>query len=136
MRIYTKPSVYWRILSQMLTGHWQKGDTVKELERVIANRIDFAHAIRMPMARTAIFYAVQALISPGQKVVLSPYTIVDVVNMVICAGGIPVFADLSPGSCNVSAVEIERLVDDETGAVMVTHFYGEGLRHRAYRRIL
>ncbi len=125
MRIYTKPSVYWRILAQMLTGHWQKGDTVKELERVIENRIDVAHAITMPMARTAIFYAVQALISPGQKVVLSPYTIVDVVNMVICAGGIPVFADLSPGSCNVSAVEIERLVDDETGAVMVTHFYGE-----------
>ena len=45
--------------------------------------------------------------------------------MVICAGGVPVFADLAPGQCNVSAEEIEKLVDDETGAVLVTHFYGE-----------
>ena len=34
------------------------------------------------------------LIKPGQKVVMSPYTIHEVVNMVLCAGGVPSFADI------------------------------------------
>src|SRR6185503_17787272 len=68
--------------------------------------------------------AVKALIKPGRKVILSPYTIADVVNMVVCAGGEPVFADIERETCNVDAAEVERLIDDQTGAVMVTHFYG------------
>jgi dTDP-4-amino-4,6-dideoxygalactose transaminase len=79
----------------------------------------------MPMARTGLYYAVKSVLGPKKKVILSPYTIADVVNMVICAGGIPVFADLSPHGCNVSAHALEKLIDEDTGAVLVTHFYGE-----------
>ena len=55
---------------------------------------------------------------------LSPYTIADVVNMVVCAGGIPLFADIERETCNIDASEVERLIDDSVGAVMVIHFYG------------
>jgi dTDP-4-amino-4,6-dideoxygalactose transaminase len=64
------------------------------------------------------------LIRPGQKVVLSPYTIYDVINMVVCAGGYPVFADIEPETCNIDARQVESLVDDQTGAVIATHLHG------------
>ena len=44
--------------------------------------------------------------------------------MVLCAGGVPVFADLESDTCNVDPDEIERLIDADTGAVMVTHLHG------------
>ena len=78
----------------------------------------------MPMARTGIYFTLKALISPGEKVILSPYTIADVVNMVVCAGGVPVFADIEKTTCNISPESVESLIDDRTGAVLVTHFYG------------
>src|SRR5204863_3172195 len=56
--------------------------------------------------------------------ILSPYTLYDVVNMVLAAGGIPCFADIDEDTCNISALEVERLVGPETGAVMVTHLHG------------
>jgi dTDP-4-amino-4,6-dideoxygalactose transaminase len=77
-----------------------------------------------PRARVAIHLAVKGLIRPGQKVVLSPYTIADVVNVVVAAGGVPVFADIERETCNVDPAEIEKLVDGDTGAVLVTHLHG------------
>ena len=76
------------------------------------------------MARTGIYLCLKALIQPGQEVILSPYTIADVVNMVICAGGRPVFADLAPGTCNVDPEKVAAAITPRTGCVLVTHFYG------------
>jgi dTDP-4-amino-4,6-dideoxygalactose transaminase len=76
------------------------------------------------MCRTGIYLVVKHLVQPGREVVMSPYTIADVVNMVILAGGRPVFADIERSSCNVSASSIESLIHKETGAVLVTHLHG------------
>ena len=124
LRIYTDPGQYRRVLSETLSGGSKTGDATDRLEKEVARRLGIANAIVMPMARTGIYFAVKGLIKPGQGVVMSPYTIADVVNMVVCAGGVPVFADVERETCNVDPAEIERLIDDRTGAVLVTHFYG------------
>src|SRR6185436_6528867 len=121
LRIYTDPGQYYRVFRETLTGGSKSGDAAERLEKEVARRLGIAHAVVMPMARTAIYFAVKGLIKPGQKVVMSPYTIADVVNMVVCAGGIPVFADIERATCNIDPAEIERLVDNQTGAVLVTH---------------
>jgi dTDP-4-amino-4,6-dideoxygalactose transaminase len=94
------------------------------LEQAVCERHDVAHALCIAKARVGIYVAMRALIEPGQHVVLSPYTISDVINMVICAGGVPVFADLDRDTCNVSLRSLEELVDENTGAVLVTHLHG------------
>ena len=123
LRLYTRAGQYWRVFVRALSGRFDSGDGVARLEQRLAAMFGRT-AIAMPLARTGIHLTVKALIEPGQKVILSPYTIADVVNMVVCAGGEPVFADLDPETCNVSAAEIERLIDKDTGAVLITHFYG------------
>jgi dTDP-4-amino-4,6-dideoxygalactose transaminase len=63
-------------------------------------------------------------IKPGQQVIMSPYTLYDVVNMVVASGGVPCFADIEEHTCNISAEEIETLIGPETGAVLITHLHG------------
>jgi dTDP-4-amino-4,6-dideoxygalactose transaminase len=122
-RIYTSPGTYGAILAAIATGRRLRGDDCRALEQAV-EAMGVAHAISVKKARLAIFLAVRALIRPGQEVVLSPYTISDAINMVICAGGVPVFADIERETCNIDPAEIERLVDDATGAVLVTHLHG------------
>ena len=113
------------MLQETVFGITLKGGDCLDLEREVAHFVDSPHAVCAAKARVAIFLALEALLEDRPKnVLLSPYTISDVVNMVICAGGAPVFIDLEPTTCNISADEIERAVDEETGAVLVTHLHG------------
>jgi dTDP-4-amino-4,6-dideoxygalactose transaminase len=123
-RIYSRARDYWAIARDVATGAWSRGDACHELEEALRGRLGIAHALCAPKARVGIFLAIRALVAPGRKVVLSPYTISDVVNMVICAGGVPVFADLERETCNIDPAQVEQLVDADTGAVLVTHLHG------------
>lgn len=123
LRLYTRLGQYAAVLARVVTGRFDAGDGVRRLHDRLGEMFGRT-AIAIPLARTGIYLTVKILIKPGQKVILSPYTIADVVNMVITAGGIPVFADLDPDTCNISADEVERLINVDTGAVLVTHFYG------------
>lgn len=120
-RLYTHAADY---VSFARAAVWGAGDSVAGLERALERYCGTPHAICVPQARVAIYLAVKLLIKPGQKVVLSPYTIADVINMVIVAGGVPVFADIDRASTNVRPDTIEAAIDDDTGAVMVTHLHG------------
>ncbi|CAK0776065.1 dTDP-4-amino-4,6-dideoxygalactose transaminase [Gammaproteobacteria bacterium] len=124
LRIYTSPGQYRTIGKELAFRSYGSGHSVEVLEREIASRVGVQYGAAMPLARVGIYFALRTLIKPGQKVILSPYTIADVVNMVVCAGGIPVFADIERHTCNIDLQEVVRLIDDQTGAVLVTHFYG------------
>jgi len=123
-RIYSRPKHYAAIARELVGRRWAQGESCRELERAVEARNAVAHALCIAKARVGIFVAIRALIEPGRKVVMSPYTISDVVNMVICAGGVPVFADLERETCNVDPAELERLIDTDTGAVLITHLHG------------
>jgi dTDP-4-amino-4,6-dideoxygalactose transaminase len=123
-RIYTKAADYLYLLRDLVTGRAATGDDNARLEQAIGSRCDVPYAICVPQARVGIYLAVKSLIKPGQKVVLSPYTIADVINMVICAGGVPVFADIDRLTTSAGLESMEPLLDEHTGAVMVTHLHG------------
>ncbi|UCF66026.1 MAG: DegT/DnrJ/EryC1/StrS family aminotransferase [Acidobacteriota bacterium] len=123
-RLYTSARRYAAVARDVAAGRRLAGTACGELERTLEQQVGVAHAICAPRARVGIYLAVRALVPPGRKVVLSPYTISDVVNMVIAAGAVPVFADVQRETCNIDPSEVERLVDDDTGAVLVTHLHG------------
>src|SRR5947209_12895164 len=84
LRIYTSPGQYWTVARALISRQLTQGGDVARLERQIEQMFGVGHAIAMPMARVAIYATLRSLIRPGQEVILSPYTIADVVNMVIC----------------------------------------------------
>jgi dTDP-4-amino-4,6-dideoxygalactose transaminase len=123
-RLYTRAADYLHLLADLVTGRAAKGDDTVRLERALESFCAAPHAVCVPQARVGIYLAVKLLVRPGQKVVLSPYTIADVINMVICAGGVPVFADIDRSSTNIRPDAVEALIDGDTGAVLVTHLHG------------
>lgn len=123
-RIYTTPTSYTALAGDALFGHLGKESAVEDLEKEICRRTGSSYAVCMPTARTGIYLTLQTLIKPGQKVLLSPITIVDVINMAICAGGIPIFIDVEKNTCNIDAALLEEHLSGNVGAVLVTHLHG------------
>lgn len=124
-RLYTNLNSYLLYLGYILNKRFQQEKKDIELfEQALCDRFAAKHAICVYQCRVGIYLAVKALIKPGQEVILSPYTIADVVNMVIFAGGRPVFADVDRQTCNISVAEVERLINPNTGAVLITHLHG------------
>ena len=123
-RIYTTPSDYSDVFKDILVNRVNKGDAMAPLCEQIKALFGVRYVLPMPTARYAIYLSLKAIITPGQKVILSPLTIVDVINMVICAGGVPVFCDVEEGTCNIAADKIEALMDADVGAIMITHLHG------------
>jgi perosamine synthetase len=126
-RLYTTADAYIKGAAASLFSIGYDGKGTERFETSLEQMAAGYHTVAVPMARVGIYLALKHLIRKGQKVILSPYTISDVVNMVLCAGGIPLFADTEAnGSCNIDADVVLDLIETEVdvGAVLVTHFYG------------
>lgn len=124
-RLYTDLKSYTEFLGYVLGGKFinSKKD-IERFEHELRLRFNSRYAVCVSQCRVGIYFAVKALIKPGQEVIMSPYTIADVINMVIFAGGRPVFADLERETCNIAATEVEQLINANTGAVLITHLHG------------
>lgn len=133
-RFYARWTNYQKVALDSLRGRIHEGpEAIPAVEHELATFLGVKHAVMMPQARVGIYLTLKALTAKKKKVVLSPYTIHDVINMVICAGATPVFADIDRKTCNIDTAEVARLIDDQTGAVFVTHLHGlacdiEGVR--------
>ncbi|MCI5116873.1 MAG: hypothetical protein D3913_02705 [Candidatus Electrothrix sp. LOE1_4_5] len=123
-RLYTTWNSYlsaWR----MAVRSDQNDETAHELlKKELRNRLKCNYVELLPMCRVGIYLGIRVLIHPGTEVIMSPYTIADVVNMVIAAGGKPVFADIEKETCNINPEEVEKLIGTKTGAVLITHLHG------------
>jgi len=81
-------------------------------------------ALPVGRARGGLLLLLQLLISPQRRrVLLSPYTLPDVVAMVRFAGGEPVFVDHCPGTTQLDAALVERHLDRRVAALLVTHYH-------------
>ena len=123
-RFYGMPRGYFVALKAFLTGRVSRGDDVAKLERDLESRLDVSHAVAVSQARLGIYLAVKHLVPAGREVILSPYTIYDVVNMVIAAGARPIFCDIDPVTCNIDFEKARDLITDRTAAILITHLHG------------
>jgi len=98
--------------------------SVHNFEHAIEQAHNAKYAICTPRARVAIFIAIKSLMPDGGEVILSPNTIADVINMVICAGAKPVFCDIDPATGNLDPERVAERISPATRMILVTHIYG------------
>lgn len=122
--LYSSFRHYFRVLLDIFTNRTQKGDDCLKLEEWVKTNHGADYALCSPQARVAIYLAIKSATQEKKKIILSPYTIIDVVNMVICAGATPVFCDIGEETCNIDPEEAEKLIDSNTAGIMVTHLHG------------
>jgi perosamine synthetase len=123
-RLYTSRKHYWLPASALLRSQDHDRETTA-FETGVCRRLGAKHAVCVPSARVGIYLLIRTLVPPGKEVVLSPLTIADVVSMVIAAGATPVFADVCRDDCHIDPVAVEKLIGPNTGAVLITHLYGQ-----------
>jgi perosamine synthetase len=102
-----------------------KGRFVKELEERFAKVLSSRFALACASGTAAIHTAIAALdLEPGDEVITSPITDMGALAPLLYQGLIPVFADVDPRTCNVTAQSIQERLSDRTGAIVVTHLFG------------
>jgi dTDP-4-amino-4,6-dideoxygalactose transaminase len=102
-----------------------KGTFVKRFESRFAemHEMKFAHACSHGSA--AVHCAVAAVDpEPGDEIITSPITDMGALTPIVYQGAVPVFADVDPATCNLTAASVERAISERTKAVIATHLFG------------
>ena len=74
--------------------------------------------------RVALYEIIKLVISGKKnKIILSPFTLPEVVYAIIYAGGEPKFIDLDLETGLVDSIELKKEINEYTAAVLITHLY-------------
>ena len=93
-----------------------------KLNNYLSNFFKTQNILCLNRGRIGAYLAVKAAINKKKKkIIMSPFTIFDVVNMVLCAGGVPVFSDVEKKSITINLENIKKVYDDEVAAILITH---------------
>jgi UDP-2-acetamido-2-deoxy-ribo-hexuluronate aminotransferase len=107
-------------------GQYIMGPEVKELEEKLAVYTGAKHCITVASGTEALLITLMALdLKPGDEVITTPFTFASTAEMIVLAGGKPVFIDIEPDTCNMDARLIEARITPRTRVIMPVSLYGQ-----------
>ena len=107
-------------------GQYIMGPEVKELEERLAVFSGAKHCITVASGTEALLIALMALdLQPGDEVITTAFTFAATAEMIVLRGGVPVFVDIEPDTCNIDARLIEAKITPRTRAIMPVSLYGQ-----------
>ncbi len=102
-----------------------KGTFVSQLEARFAQMLPVKHAYACASGTAAIHCAIAAIDpNPGDEIITTSITDMGALAPILYQGAIPVFADIDPLTCNVTAATVEERISERTKAIVVTHLFG------------
>jgi UDP-2-acetamido-2-deoxy-ribo-hexuluronate aminotransferase len=115
-----------RIQAVLDHGQYILGPEVKEMEAALVAYTGAKHCISVASGTEALLICLMALdLQPGDEVITSPFTFAATAEMIVLAGGVPVFVDIEPGTANIDATLIEAAITARTKAIMPVSLYGQ-----------
>jgi UDP-2-acetamido-2-deoxy-ribo-hexuluronate aminotransferase len=121
-----KPRIDSRIQAVLDHGQYIMGPEVKELEAALVAYTGARHCITVSSGTEALLIALMALdLKPGDEVITTPFTFAATAEMIVLLGGVPVFVDIEPDTCNIDTRFIEAAITNKTRAVMPVSLYGQ-----------
>jgi dTDP-4-amino-4,6-dideoxygalactose transaminase len=101
------------------------GPEVDALEAEIATYSGVPHGVGMSSGTDALLAALMVYdLGPGDEVIVPTYTFFATAGVVARLGATPVFADIEPTTCNMSAEAVAAAVTERTKAIIPVHLYG------------
>ncbi|WP_449243794.1 UDP-4-amino-4,6-dideoxy-N-acetyl-beta-L-altrosamine transaminase [Desulfobacca acetoxidans] len=124
-------------ICEVLRSAWMTtGPKVAEFERALADWVGAKEAVALSSGTAAVHAALYALgIGPGDEVIAPAMTFVATTNAIVFQGGIPVFADVTPGSLLLDPGKIEALITPRTRALIAVDYTGHPCDYDALRDI-
>ena len=113
----------WEIDTEF--GGFYGGEKVQEFERLTESEFNVKHAVTVTSATSGLIVAIGAAgISPGDEVIVSPWTMCASATAILCWNAIPVFADIEDETFNLDPVSIRKNITNYTKAIVVPDIFG------------
>jgi dTDP-4-amino-4,6-dideoxygalactose transaminase len=110
----------------LASGRYVLGPEGEALEREIAAYVGAAHAVGCNSGTDALHLPLVALgVGRGDEVVVPAFTFFATAEAVSYTGATPVFADVDPGTFNLSIDSLRQKVTPRTRAVIAVHLFGQ-----------
>lgn len=107
-------------------GQYIMGPEVRELEEKLAAYTGAKHCITVASGTEALLIALMAIgLRPGDEVITTPFTFAATAEVIVLLGGVPVFVDIEPDTCNIDVSLIEAMVTSRTRAIIPVSLYGQ-----------
>jgi dTDP-4-amino-4,6-dideoxygalactose transaminase len=98
---------------------------VVQFEKEAAEKYGVLHAVATTSGTAALHTAVAALdLEPGDEIITSPVTDMGTIIAILMQQIIPIFADVDPMTCNITAESIEKQITERTKAIIIVHLFG------------
>ena len=107
-------------------GQYIMGPEVAELEAALAAFTGAPHCVAVASGTEALLIALMAIgLKPGDEVITTPFTFAATAEVIVLLGGVPVYVDIEPDTCNIDATLIEARITPRTRAIMPVSLYGQ-----------
>ena len=122
VQINTSVAVYVKVFFSFLFGRGRK------YEEIFKNNLkEFLHTddlILTSQGRVAAYNIFKVIISNDKKeIIISPYTLTEVVKTIIYANAIPIFVDLDLNTGLPLENDLDKKINERTAGIVITHLY-------------
>tara|TARA_A100001035_G_scaffold49331_1_gene35756 strand:- start:1436 stop:2584 length:1149 start_codon:yes stop_codon:yes gene_type:complete len=116
-------------------GDYTLGESVNDVEELIAREASTKYAIGVGSGTDAIFLSLKALgIGAGDEVITTTYTFYATIGAIVTAGARPVFCDIKD-EFNINPDEIVSKINSKTKAIIPVHWAGRSCEMEKINKI-
>lgn len=124
------------VVRALRSGWITTGPRTAQFETAVARAVKAKHAVACSSCTDALHIALTVLdIGPGDEVILPVLTFTATAHAVLYRGAAPVFADIDPGTFNISVPEIQRRISRRTKVILPVHYGGNPCDMAAIHRL-
>jgi perosamine synthetase len=112
------------------------GAYVRRLEHEWKAKFKTRHAVSVNSATSGLFAAMGAVgVSPGDEVIVPPYTMSATAMAPLIYGGIPVFVDIEADTFCLDVAKVEAEITPRTRAIIAVNLFGHPAQLHALREL-
>ena len=121
-----KDQIDQSIIKSLETGKFINGSIVKEFSNNLSKYLNVKHVIPCANGTDALQIAFMALgLKPGDEIICPSWTYISTAEAANLLGVKPVFCDVDLTTFNMTAENIEQLINKKTKAIVPVHLYGQ-----------
>ena len=124
------------VMSVLESDYLTQGPAIAQFEDAIKELTGAKYCVVVSNATQGLHIAVAALeIHEGAEGITTPLTFVASANCLIFNNLVPVFADIDPGTYNISPIEIEKKITEKTKVIIPVDFAGQAVNITAIKQL-
>ena len=122
ININSSLKVYIKVLLSFILNQGKKNEII--FKKNLKNFFSTDNILISSQGRVAAYNIFKVILSEKQKeILISPYTLTEVINAIIYAGGKPVYVEIDLKTGLPLEDDLDKKINDKTAGLVITHLY-------------